>query len=640
MTQFEKLTRGIYATNAAGSLGIDLSKTLFLDNTYGAYFSGFTSVSGLRILSNIFRNGQPCPTDSYGLYLDQCTGYHVEDNEFYQTDSSLKGIGLIVNNSGILPNEIYRNRFHNLRFATLSQNVNRNSDPANGGLCYRCNKLVKDDLTEPNLFDFAITFDGQPGSTKGIAYHQGLFLEQGTYAAIGNMFAPYPTPNHYDFYNEGTFIQYYFIDENFNQSAFRTEPWPNNLFKYGLLGKLARTNYFYPNEYCPSMLNNGGSQENLAKQEEALLKSELLFNELSSLIDGGSTASLNLEVATSNPGNALQTRDELLNESPYLSDTVMTTSIIKEDVLDNVMIRDVLVANPQSAKSEIIISKIENRIIPMPDYMMAQILAGEDKLGAKEILEGEKAYWEGEKEKAYTRLLQYYQGDSIIIPGEDSLAWLFSNKKSRDSYYDWATWYHTNRHFNQQDSILNQIPSIFSLTPSQQSTHMAFINLFEISEQLILDTIKILKLDSQQVVNLQNIMSDNSCLPGTYARNILIFAGKTTYKEPIILPDTSLKSTKKERFRGIKLPLDGNILKIYPNPAKDYFVVEYHLETTPKVGYIVFFNVHGKQVGSFSFTGKQNKIIIPTIGLHSGLYLVAIEVDGKRLETAKISIIQ
>ncbi len=589
-SSFEKLYRGIYSMNSASANSVHIADVNFLDNYAGLYLSGFNGVSYAEVISSKFRNSLPSQW-SYGMYLDVCSGYHVENNEFYEVSNSPVTIGLIVNNSGTLSNEIYRNTFHNLKFATLSQNINRNANPDIGGLCYRCNKFVKEDMTEPNQLDFTITYDGQPGITKGIAYHQGLFIDQGNYAAIGNMFAPYPAPNHYDFYNEGTFIQYYFTDENFNQSAFRTEPWPNNLYKYGLLGKAARTAYFYPNEYCPSMLNNGGSQENLAKFEEAIVKSELLFNELSSLIDGGSTPSINLEVATSIPDNALQTRDQLLTQSPYLSDTVMTTSITKEDVLDNAMIRDVLVANPQSAKSYLIISKIENHIIPMPDFMMAQILAGEDILGAKEILEGEKAYWEGEKEKAYTRLIQHYQGDSIVCPEEDSLAWLFTNKNSLDSYYDWATWHHSNRHYNQQDSLINQIPSIFSLTPSQQTTHQAFIDLFDITEQLILDTLNILEIDSQKVVTLQNIMSENSGLPGAYARNILISAGKTTFQEPIILPDTSLKSTKRERYRGIKLPLDGNILKIYPNLAMDYFVVEYHLESTPKVGHILIFNL-------------------------------------------------
>jgi hypothetical protein len=109
------------------------------------------------------------------------------------------------------------------------------------------------------------------------------------------------------------------------------------------------------------------------------------------MFEGGSTTFLTFEVETSTPPEAMQIRSELLEESPYLSDSVMKTSVTKEDVLDNAMIRDVLVANPHSAKSDELINMLEYRTVPMPDYMMEQILAGEDTVSEKEVLEAKKA---------------------------------------------------------------------------------------------------------------------------------------------------------------------------------------------------------------------------------------------------------
>ena len=635
-TTFERLTRGIYAMNSGESTGLYMTQAEFLDNYQGVYLSGFTELANALIHSNKFRN-YPYSIWSYGLYLNECSGYHVEDNEFYEVSQSPMTVGLIVNESGPLPNEIYRNRFYDLKLATLSQNINRNADPGLGGLCYKCNKFIKDDLSGgTNRVDFTITFDGDP-TNKGIAHHQGIYVSQNNYSAIGNMFDPSPESSHYDFYNEGTFIQYYFTDESVNQSLFRTEPWPNDLYKYGLLGKEPKYDYFYPEEYCPSTIESGGSRDGM---EHATEQSELLSNELSALVDGGSTLALNLDVATSIPPEALQTRDELLSESPYLSDTVMKTSITKDEVLDNAMIRDVLVANPQSAKSDQIINMLEDRTVPMPDYMMAQILEGEDTISSKEILESKRAYWEGEKAKEYQRLLRHYKGDSINPPTEDSLAWLFAYRNSPGAYYDWATWHHKHRRFNQQDSILNLIPSMFSLTYSQQSTHQAYFDLFEINSQLMVDSSIVFNVDSLKQIVLQNIVLNNNDFPGAYARNILIAAGKITYQEPIILPDTSLKSKKRDRYRGVKLPFEINILKVYPNPAHDYFVVEYHWESAPNYGFIHMYDIAGKEVGSFSITGKQNQVIIPTKKLQSGVYLLILEINGKKLDSVKISIIR
>ena len=129
-----------------------------------------------------------------------------------------------------------------------------------------------------------------------------------------------------------------------------------------------------------------------------------------------------------------------MNESPYLSDTVMKTSVVKEDVLDNAMIRDVLVPNPHSAKSDELINMLEYRTVPMPDYMMEQILAGEDTVGAKESLQAEKAWWANEAAGAYTRLLDYYQGNGGDSLTTDSLMWLFDYRNTLSSRYDKADW--------------------------------------------------------------------------------------------------------------------------------------------------------------------------------------------------------
>jgi hypothetical protein len=206
---------------------------------------------------------------------------------------------------------------------------------------------------------------------------------------------------------------------------------------------------------------------------------------------------LNFDVATSIPQEAMEIRNELLSESPYLSDTVMKTSITKEDVLDNAMIRDVLVANPQSAKSEEIINMLENRINPMPDYLMEQILAGEDTVSAKEILEAQKAWWDSEAAKSYTGLLNYFKGDSVTPVNEDSLNWLFSFHNTLGSRYDRVEWLNAHDRYNQADSILASVPESFGLSPSQLETYEAYVSLSSYIKQIYSDTTGVCKRQLQ-----------------------------------------------------------------------------------------------------------------------------------------------
>jgi len=344
-------------------------------------------------------------------------------------------------------------------------------------------------------------------------------------------------------------------------------------------------------------------------------------------------------VVTSTPPEALQTRNDLIAKSPYLSDTVMKTSITKENVLDNTMVRDILVANSHSAKSDEIISLLENRVNPIPDYMMEQILVGEDTVSAKEILEAKKAWWDNEGTKAYHRLLNYFKGDSLTQADEDSLNWLFAYRNTLASQYDKVNWLHAKGECQPADNLLSSISESFNFTPSQSAIHNDYINYYTLSEQIHSDTLGILRIDSVKVAALQAIATSNTGIPGAYARNLLIAAGKINYEEPIILPDDNLKETKKEKFRGVKESDDASILTVYPNPAHDYFEVKIKLDKFSRSALINLYDGNGKLVLSKPFNGKQDQIVFPASNLKTGFYLIVLEADGRRLDNVKIEIL-
>ncbi|MCK9205463.1 MAG: T9SS type A sorting domain-containing protein, partial [Bacteroidales bacterium] len=123
-------------------------------------------------------------------------------------------------------------------------------------------------------------------------------------------------------------------------------------------------------------------------------------------------------------------------------------------------------------------------------------------------------------------------------------------------------------------------------------------------------------------------------------RNLLIAAGKATYQEPVILPDTSLKQAKKTKFRGVEESGDASVLTVYPNPAHDYFVVKINLDTFTGQGVIKLFDGNEKIVQAHSFSGRKDRIIIPTTNLKTGLYLLVLEVGGKRTGSMKIAVIK
>ena len=100
-----------------------------------------------------------------------------------------------------------------------------------------------------------------------------------------------------------------------------------------------------------------------------------------------------------------------------------------------------------------------------------------------------------------------------------------------------------------------------------------------------------------------------------------------------------LKSTKRTKYRGVKQPNSISQLTIYPNPAKDYIVVEYHLESKTDHGLLTINDSNGKKIKSVTISAIKDQIIIPVADLVMGMYVLSLNIDGKRVGSAKIAII-
>jgi hypothetical protein len=394
----------------------------------------------------------------------------------------------------------------------------------------------------------------------------------------------------------------------------------------------------FDNYSCPSTLGGGDSGEYLALWNQTTDKTDSLIDVLNNSIDGGSTGLLRTEVENSTPNDAFQTMNNLIAKAPFLSDTIIKTSIVKEDVLDNAMIRDILVANSQSSKSDEIINMLANRIVPMPDTLMDQILLGEDTVSAKEILESQANYWYGESSKAYHQLIKNYMGYSLNPIKEDSLVWLLQSKNTPESFYNLAEFYQHKGIYDLSSNVLNMIPITLNLSQSEQSNHQSYLNFFGIYQQIKSDTEEVYNVSYNQLNDLLDVMSSNQNTPGAYSRNLLIAAGKLTYKEPVILPDTNLKSRKQNRFRGGQSKQELSYLKIYPNPASNYIIIDYKGLSDGKQVKINLFNDMGNSIYTKTVNCIENQLILTLQNYSPGLYFITLEQSGNTLKKGKFTI--
>ncbi|MCD4696716.1 MAG: right-handed parallel beta-helix repeat-containing protein, partial [Bacteroidales bacterium] len=367
--EFTNLKRGIYATSGGSLYFPDIDHITFSENYRGAYFSAMEN----GVVTNCtITTGPNCGGSSYGVYLDGSTGYTVEGNNFYE--GTWDGIGVVVNNSGGEANGIYRNYFEGLKFGIIAQNKNRAVDGT--GLELKCNTY------EDMQWDKVVLWRGQfMNKEYGIAESQGSPGSNPEDMA-GNLFDDHGEPYFDDFddiNNEANNITYFHPDlESFGIGYENVIPKDYN-DKVNVEDEEVEPEWTFVNG-CPPEDDPGGGggldeglKSSIAKSNHKIDSTQ---NLLAILIDGGDTEAVQFEVETSIPPETMQVYNDLMNKSPYLSDTVVSTAIEKEDVLPGAMIRDIMVANPHTAKSEELMNKLDERWDPLPEYMKAQILQG------------------------------------------------------------------------------------------------------------------------------------------------------------------------------------------------------------------------------------------------------------------------
>jgi len=626
---FTGMTYGIYSLHSGAQYAIHIYDAIFDQNQKGAYLSGFNGSSYVEAYRNRFRVLDPGLPDgelqTYGMYLNNCTGYTIEENKFYCGAQDKNGYGLIINESGPYDNEVYNNAFYNLQTGSQAQGCNRYSDHGEGGLCYKCNDFFL------NFNDILIISEAEPGTpNQGISIYQGTksFTAKNTFTEGNN--------NSYDIHNP--FDQIIYCSDGIPPGQMNFHPIPI----FGVEEEIILNSTYNKIADCPS--NTGGLpdlDELLGEYNQAQIESDSIFDDLTSLVDGGSTQELVTTVETSIPPEAVEITNELLSQSPYLSDSVMKSAIEKEAVLPNAMIRDILVENPQSAKSDALMEALEQRFIPMPDSMMAQIIEGQNILGAKEDKELELANRQQKASIAAKKLKRIYDTDTTGTFGIDSLISMVSEENSLMSHYDLVSLYYRKGMFETGNALLNNIPTIFQLTGDQQTVYDMYVALFPIIQQIVTNPNGLGSIDSMQVATLSSLARDDQYTPGAYARNILIKKGVLQYQEPI-LTASNLKETRRWKLND---PSHGSYdefkLKIFPNPAKGYFVVEYRAaKEANKNGSlsVTLTTIAGKEVMNFSAGRNYDQIAVPTNNLPSGSYIVSLKWNGSTKDHVKLII--
>jgi len=646
---FSKLEYGIYAMHSGqGITGIKVQNSAFTDCMRGIYISGFSTVNNQEIKNNSFSNIYFCAQsgiDSYGLYLNNSTGFQVENNSFLGNPAFGKPqYGITVNNSMAQPNYIYKNKFYYLNNALTGLNINRGAaalpdffDPhgvsyaLESGLCFVCNDFYD------NINDICDVNENTYQNDIGITHFQRSKANPAypKREPAGNIFSlsHENTTDVYDILFDQTVrpIEYTFHKSS-DPSGKRLNP-----KKVTYEDRITRkeVNVVYDATSCPDDFYTDGSMAELKSRIiEADSKIDSLTTLLKVLVDGGSTDSLREKIETSNPNQTNELYQELMATSPYLSDTVIVTSIANEEVFPNTLIKDIMVANPQSAKSDEILNTLDDRYEPMPDSLYAEIMEGKDTISAREMLENVLSGWIQLRQIAFNALICKYSNDSLTAIHKDSVASALEQDYQLESKFALVMFHLDNMQFAEAEIILNDIPNMYDLSSEQIIRLQKFATLSGIINQLHHDSLGYLSPDSLQIETLQTLAESDMDVPGSYARNILLHSKLITYNESLT-GDGAFKSARLTKKKGVKSRFSDQV-KIFPIPCKDFFTVMMEKSSENQQVNFRIFDVTGKMVESGINQLNNRSFTIDISNFNPGVYYLFLPFEGKKSRLYKI----
>jgi len=275
-------------------------------------------------------------------------------------------------------------------------------------------------------------------------------------------------------------------------------------------------------------------------------------------------------------------------------------------------------------------NKLDERWTPLPEYMKEQILQGKDIVSVKEKTESKLAKFRLNKARAMNTLARNWVNDTVA--GMDSLTMLYEQDNGIESKYKLAFRSMEHGAWGMGMSTLNSIPAQFELSYKEQAEYEKVVEYYG-----LISTLSGGSPDSSGVQELTGIMESEQGAAAMYALNILINLDEIEYEEPIEMPEYLKSVEAHDSFISINNTTEPKFLKVMPNPASDFIVVEYELDA-PSSGVIEITDLTGKPVHSVQATNLKDQLTIDTRNWKPGIYIAWLKINGMTKETVKLTI--
>ncbi|MBA3648541.1 MAG: T9SS type A sorting domain-containing protein [Chitinophagales bacterium] len=618
VNQFTNLYRGVYALVSDGT---QLTHTLTLDQnnfsgTYrGIYMSAYTN--NPVITSNTFNLDLLPSGQIYGLYMSACTGYTVQENDFTGPANGppllANSYGIIVNNSGQYANLIYRNDFTGLQYgaASMGENAGNIVNYITNGLVFKCNDFIT------SKYNIAVFSPSSPAIIGSIQRSQGSC--SGSNGPAGNRFydsAPVIWQLYHDGLSSAAITYYHHSNGAYVPVASKVKsPWVLN-----------NCNIHSDGNTCPKLITKGngfGYRSAISPSEEmiaAINAYEHQEDSLNAMIDGGNTQKLVSEVNDPKVSSSKLTKD-LLAASPYLSDSVLMSSILRNPPMNDNELQQLVLSN--SPLDDTTFSLLKTTNAKLADNGAIKD-AQEAEASAMDLLQaqiGDLFTW---RNYELYQLVNYY-----VANNESDSAREFLLSKNENTMA--LPFVFQNGDFKTADNIIASMPETNSDEKNLKDYYSIMLTRAESGNSMD-------SLTDDQWNEVQKMANKNS-IAGYLALNLLDHVKGETYEEdfpPIIEEgtDTAMQRTSKG-YSQEKITVD-----LIPNPAQNQVIITIGNMGTSESIWMEIFDVMGNKFAAIPFGAAQLSYTVNTSMYPPGIYLLNFKSDNQIVTQKKLIVLK
>jgi hypothetical protein len=280
-----------------------------------------------------------------------------------------------------------------------------------------------------------------------------------------------------------------------------------------------------------------------------------------------------------------------------------------------------------------------DRIPPLPESYIDEILAGEDAVSQLELLEANMAADRHLYHNLGEQIKRTYRSDTTNTWVVDSLLNFMGRDERLIARYELASAQMEFSFSEAANQTLEDIPSAYELSETEAADHEKFTTLFGIKSYMMGAEIPVGVLNEGQVADLMNLVEENR--PQLTANAVALLKmndPEFVFNEIILEPDTN---SVPKRQRSIVKDDKEALLKLYPNPAYDYITIVYDLDLHIQSTYTLqLYNALGQLLFEREL-GRDTKELIVGLGEYSpGNYNFILMCDGKILTDEKFTIIR